>query len=40
MEDVGDPGVRKSKESYHPLRLLEKYLVEVTLGTHTEKGRL
>lgn len=39
-EDVGDPGVRKSKESYHPLRLLEKYLVEVTLGTHTEKGRL
>ena len=28
-EDVGDPGVRKSKESYHPLRLLEKYLVEV-----------
>ena len=39
-EDVGDPGVRKSKDSDHPLRLLEKYLVQVPLGTYTEKGRL
>ena len=27
-EDVGDPGLRYSKESYHPHRLLEKYVVE------------
>lgn len=28
-EDAGDAGVRQSKESYHPLRLLEKYLVTI-----------
>ncbi len=28
-EDVGDPGLRHAKESYHPLRLLAKYNVEM-----------
>ena len=28
-EDLGDPGMRKSKEQYHPVELLEKYLVKV-----------
>ena len=28
-EDTGDPGIRQSKESYHPLMLLEKYVVTV-----------
>ena len=28
-EDVGDEGMRRSKESYHPVRLLEKYLVRI-----------
>ena len=26
-EDLGDPGMRQSKENYHPVELLEKYLV-------------
>ena len=26
-EDVGDPGLRHAKESYHPLELLKKYNV-------------
>lgn len=28
-EDLGDPGMRQSKENYHPVKLLEKYLVKV-----------
>lgn len=28
-EDMGDPGLIISKRSYHPIRLLEKYVVEV-----------
>lgn len=27
-EDVGDPGLRYSKESYHPHKLLAKYIIE------------
>lgn len=28
-EDMGDPGLRRSKESYNPIMKLQKYLVEV-----------
>lgn len=28
-EDMGDEGLRRSKQSYHPLKLLKKYTVEV-----------
>lgn len=28
-EDMGDPGLRNSKQSYHPIAVLKKYLVEV-----------
>ena len=28
-EDTGDAGIRQSKESYHPLELLEKYVVTI-----------
>lgn len=30
-EDVGDPGLRKAKESYHPAMLLRKYDVTIAL---------
>ena len=30
-EDLGDPGMRQSKEQYHPVALLEKYLVSLPL---------
>lgn len=29
-EDLGDPGLRESKESYHPVNRVRKYVVEVT----------
>ena len=28
-EDTGDAGIRQSKESYHPIELLEKYVVTI-----------
>lgn len=28
-EDMGDPGLRAAKESYHPMALLKKFIVEV-----------
>lgn len=28
-EDMGDPGLRASKTSYHPVKMLKKYIVEV-----------
>jgi len=28
-EDVGDEGLRRSKESYHPCEIIDKYIVEV-----------
>ncbi len=28
-EDMGDPGLRTSKQSYHPIELLKKYVIEV-----------
>lgn len=29
-EDMGDLGLRKAKEAYHPVSLLKKYIIEVT----------
>ena len=31
-EDLGDPGMRRSKENYHPVELLEKYLISLPLA--------
>jgi hypothetical protein len=28
-EDVGDEGLRASKKSYHPIEIIDKYIVEV-----------
>ena len=28
-EDMGDPGLRRAKQAYHPMELLKKYVVEV-----------
>ncbi|MCI7473015.1 MAG: phosphatidylglycerol lysyltransferase domain-containing protein [Clostridiales bacterium] len=28
-EDMGDPGLRRAKQAYHPIELLKKYVVEV-----------
>ena len=28
-EDMGDPGLRRAKQAYHPVELLKKYVVEV-----------
>ena len=28
-EDMGDPGLRRAKQAYHPVELLKKYIVEV-----------
>ena len=30
-DDAGDAGLRRAKEAYHPVRLLKKYLVELTI---------
>ena len=28
-EDMGDPGLRRAKQAYHPVELLKKYVVEI-----------
>ena len=39
-QDLDDPGLRKAKESYHPVGYLKKYEVQVTPAHATQQGGL